>query len=274
MTTLSIDTTGASAGAARPWPVSIVGAGAGDISALTLGAADVLASADVVLVDDLVDDSILKLIPEQAEVVPVGKRGGQPSTSQTVIIDRLIEEARNHRRVVRLKGGDPFLYGRGAEEAEALTATGLEVAIYPGVTAAFAAASSTGIPLTYRGVASHVSFITATLADGSLHPVKGLAGPGRTLVVYMGRHAADRLAESLDSDGVSPQLPIAVVVDAGRTAQRLEIATVGTLPEAVAAIGGQGPLLTIIGDVVAKRVACVSAPARKAGASAAYFAHG
>lgn len=267
------ETIGASS-TAHPWPVCIVGAGAGDVSALTLGAADVLASADVVLVDDLVDDSVLRLISESAEIVSVGKRGARPSTPQAAIIDRMIVEARNHRRVVRLKGGDPFLYGRGAEEAEALTATGLEVAIYPGLTAAFAAASSTGIPLTYRNVASHVSFITATLADGSLHPVAGLAGPGRTLVVYMGRLFAGRLAQALAADGVSPDLPAAVVVDAGRPAQRLKIATVATLADAVVAIGGSGPLLSIIGEVVAKRVSCLPNGGRGIGAGAAHFAHG
>lgn len=251
----------------RPWPVSLVGAGAGDVTALTLGAADVLAAADVVFADDLVDASVLARIPAGVEVVAVGKRGGRPSFAQSDIVDRLIDAARQNRRVVRLKGGDPMLYGRGAEEAEALVAAGLEVAIYPGISAAFAAASATGIPLTYRNVASQVSFITAIRADGSQHPVDDLAGPGRTLVVYMGRFAARQIANALGTAGVPSWFPAAVIENAGRPDQTLVATTVEGLSAAVASLIGHGPVLLIVGEVVAKRVACTTV-------ASAHFAHG
>lgn len=255
---------------ARPWPVSLVGAGAGDASALTIGAADVLAMADVVFADDLVDPSVLARIPAAAEIVPVGKRGGRPSTPQGDIIDDLIAAARTRRRVVRLKGGDPMLYGRGAEEAEALRAAGLDVAIYPGVSAAFAAASATGIPLTYRNVAAQVSFITAVRADGSVHPVAGLAGPQKTLVVYMGRAAAARIAAALQADGVPSWFPAAAVENAGRADQNLAVTTVAALADSVAQLPGHGPVLLIVGEVVAKRVTTTTSY----GAGSAHFAHG
>jgi uroporphyrin-III C-methyltransferase len=255
-------------------PVAIVGAGAGDVSALTFGAAEEVERADVVFIDDLVDDSVRRRISPRAAVVDFVKRGGRVSASQQDITSQLIAAARDGQRVVRLKGGDPLLFGRGAEEAEALTAAGFEVVFYPGVSAAFMAASATGIPLTYRGVASQVSFVTAVLADGSLQSVDGLAGPGRTLVVYMGRGASAPLSAALLASGVDGALPVAVIENAGRSNQVVKIAAVGGLPDAVRALPGNGPVLLIVGDVVSKRVAPPSHPTNSESASDAHFAHG
>lgn len=255
--------------AARP-TLNIVGAGAGDAAILTLAAADAIAHADVIFVDDLVDATVVAQIPPTAEIRKVGKRGGRPSTPQEHIISELIAAARSGRRVVRLKGGDPMIYARGGEEAEALTAAGINVSIIPGISAAFASASATGIPLTYRNVATQVSFITATRADGSLHPVKGLAGPGRTLVIYMGKSVAAELADALLQDGVSPTLPVAVIENGGRHDQRLEVTSVAALGETVEAFDADGPVLMIVGDVVSKRV--VVAPIHSG--HNVHFAHG
>ncbi len=230
--------------------IHIVGAGAGDASHLTLAAAEAISNADVIFVDDLVDSSIQALIPEHVEIRKVGKRAGRLSATQDQIIAGLITSAKAGQRVVRLKGGDPFIFGRGGEEASALRATGLDVVITPGMTAALIAAASTEIPLTDRRCAQQVTFITGTDSGNDVPALKGLAGPGRTLVIYMGSRQARRISEQLQADRVPPNFPAAIVQDAGRPSQNLIITTVGQLAAAIARGDHSKPAIIIVGEVV------------------------
>jgi uroporphyrin-III C-methyltransferase/precorrin-2 dehydrogenase/sirohydrochlorin ferrochelatase len=226
--------------------VALVGAGAGDAGSLTLRALATLQAADVVFFDDLVDASILALIPGHVEQVFVGKRVGQPSTPQSSIHALMIAAAERGRRVVRLKGGDPFVFGRGAEEVDVLAAAGFATEVVPGLTAALVCAAATGIPLTDRRYAAQVTFVTATRADEALTPLRGLAGAGRTLVIYMGSRRTADIGAALIADGVSTELPVALIENGGRPAQQLTRATVGSM----ARLAGPGPALLIVGDVV------------------------
>jgi len=253
----------------RRTTVYIVGAGAGDASHLTFAAIEAISNADVIFVDDLVDSSILAFIPERVDVCKVGKRAGRPSATQDQIIAGLIASAHAGQRVVRLKGGDPFIFGRGGEEASALRASGLDVVIIPGVTAALIAAASTGIPLTDRRYAQQVTFITGTDSGNEVPELKGLAGPGRTLVIYMGARQARRISEQLQFDSVSPDFPAAIVQDAGRPSQNLIVTTVGQLAAAAASAGNSKPAIIIVGEVVSL------CPANEAESyQEVHFAHG
>jgi uroporphyrin-III C-methyltransferase len=235
---------------AKVSPIYIVGAGAGDASHLTLAAAEAISSADVIFVDDLVDASIQALIPEHVEIRKVGKRAGRLSATQDQIIAGLIASAQAGQRVVRLKGGDPLIFGRGGEEASAVRASGLDVVIVPGVTAALIAAASTGIPLTDRRYAQQVTFITGTDSGNDVPTLKGLAGLGRTLVIYMGSRQARRISEQLQADSVPLSFPAAIVHDAGRPSQNLIVTTVGQLAAAIARGDHSKPALIIVGEVV------------------------
>ncbi|MBL8644573.1 MAG: uroporphyrinogen-III C-methyltransferase [Rhodospirillaceae bacterium] len=237
-----------------------MGAGAGDAGDLTLRALAAIQEADVVFYDDLVDASILDLIPKTARQVFVGKRAGKPSTDQQDIHALVTDAAAQGLRVVRLKGGDPFLFGRGSEEAEAFAAHGFASEVVPGLSAAFVCAAAVGIPLTDRRHAAQVTFITATRADGSLNALTGLAGAGRTLVIYMGARLTQRIAAALLDSGVTPDLPVAIIEHGGRAAQRVRQATVGALAGAAAVLRADGPALLIIGDVVRARVATARKP--------------
>ena len=228
----------------------IVGAGAGDASHLTFAAVEAISNADVIFVDDLVDPSILALIAEHVEIRKVGKRAGRPSTAQDQIIAELIASAHAGQRVVRLKGGDPFIFGRGGEEAAALRLSGIDVVVVPGMTAALIAAASTGIPLTDRRHAQQVTFITGTDSGNDVPALKGLAGRGRTLVIYMGSRQARRISEQLQLDRVTPNFPAAIVQDAGRPSQNLIVTTVGQLAAAVASADHSKPSIIIVGEVV------------------------
>jgi uroporphyrin-III C-methyltransferase/precorrin-2 dehydrogenase/sirohydrochlorin ferrochelatase len=239
-------------------PVLIVGAGAGDAGDLTLRALAAIQSADTVLYDDLVDASILALIPAHAERVFVGKRAGKPSTPQEEIHLRITAAVASGQRVVRLKGGDPFLFGRGSEEADVLAEAGYESEVIPGLSAAFVCAAASGIPLTDRRHAAQVTFITATRADGALADVRGLAGAGKTLVIYMGARLASRIGEALLADHVPADTPVAVIENGGRATQRVIETTVGALAEL--SVNATGPALLIIGDVVRARVATTRFP--------------
>ncbi|MDX2145508.1 MAG: uroporphyrinogen-III C-methyltransferase [Rhodospirillaceae bacterium] len=258
----------AAASAALP-PVHLVGAGAGDAGHLTLAARDVLARADVVFVDDLVDRTVLDLIPRRVEIHYVGKRAGQPSAQQADIQAQLIAAAQSGRRVARLKGGDPFIFGRGGEEADALRAAGLEVAVLPGLTAALVAAAATGIALTDRRHATQVTFITATESDGATPGLAGLAGKGRTLVIYMGGAQGAEIARQLLSNPVTARLPIAVVQDAGRTTQDTIFTTAETLARDLARRDLAKPTLIIVGDVVTPALRRQAQPFQEV-----HFAHG
>ncbi|MBL8628207.1 MAG: uroporphyrinogen-III C-methyltransferase [Rhodospirillaceae bacterium] len=246
-------------GLSAPQPVLIVGAGAGDAGDLTLRALAAIQSADVIFYDDLVDASILGLIPARTERVFVGKRAGQPSTPQNEIHALVTKAASTGERVVRLKGGDPFLFGRGSEEADVLAQSGFESEVVPGLSAAFVCAASTGIPLTDRRHAAQVTFITATRSNGELNDMRGLAGAGRTLVIYMGARLAPHIAQALQGDAVADETPVVIIANGGRITQRVTETTVGALASTTAA-ESSGPALLIIGDVVRARVATTRFP--------------
>jgi uroporphyrin-III C-methyltransferase len=246
--------------------VVLVGAGPGDPGLLTRKADAAIRAADIVFYDDLVSAEIMAEIPASTARVYVGKRHGAPSTEQADIIDAMVVAVRNGKRVVRLKGGDPMIFGRGGEEIEGLHAAGIDVIVVPGVTAALGAASSAGIPLTHRDHAAQVSIVTGTRRDGSLTDVTGLAGEGKTLVIYMAVKRAGDIVAALLADGVAGDLPIAIVERATRADERIFIATVDTLVETVAREGVETPALLIVGRVAAAR-SQVAAFSARAGAT-------
>ena len=242
--------------------VTLVGAGPGDPGLLTRKGYDAIVTADVVFFDALVSPEIVDLLPVHARCIYVGKPCKSVAISQDDIIDQLIAAAKPGLRVVRLKGGDPMVFGRAAEEILALREAGVEVDVVPGITSASGAAASTGISLKHRDYAAQVSFVTAARREGELADVKGLAGTGKTLVVYMGIARARALSEALQADGVDALLPIAIVENATRADERVIITTVADLPKAIAGNDVRSPALFIVGEVVCTYVpADVSADA-------------
>ena len=232
--------------------VALVGAGPGDPELLTLKAARALATADVVLHDDLVAQPILDSIHPGARVIAVGKRGGCASTPQAFIEQLMIREARAGRFVVRLKGGDPFVFGRGGEEALALRDAGIEVEIVPGITSGLAAPASVGIPVTHRNVAHGVALVTAHAAEDGAEPDwAALAASGLTLVVYMGVAKIAGLRDKLVTAGRAPETPVAIVANATRDDQRSLRTTLGAMAGDAARAGLGSPAIIVIGDVAA-----------------------
>jgi len=230
--------------------VTLVGAGPGDPGLLTRKAYDALLTADVVFFDELVSPEIIDLLPPHVRCIYVGKPCKSVAISQDDIVRQLILAAQAGLRVVRLKGGDPMVFGRAAEEIEDLRAAGIDVDVVPGITSASGAAASTRISLTHRDYAAQVSFVTAARREGALADVSGLAGKGKTLVVYMGIARAHALSEALQADGVDGDLLIAIVENATRADERVIITSVAALPEAVAVHNVRSPALFIVGDVV------------------------
>lgn len=210
--------------------VWIVGAGPGDPELLTLKAARLIAQAEVLLVDDLVDRRVLDHAQPEARIVEVGKRGGCPSTPQAFIERLMVHEALAGRRVVRLKGGDPMVFGRAGEELDALRAAGLSVEVVPGISAALGAASSLQVSLTDRRVSSGVVFVTGHAKPGGQEPPwEALARSGLTLVVYMGLQRAAAVAQALLSAGRCAHTPAAVVLDATLPTERHRVTTLEAL---------------------------------------------
>ncbi|MQX38037.1 siroheme synthase CysG [Roseospira navarrensis] len=230
--------------------VHLVGAGPGDPELLTLKAQRVLQAADVIFHDSLVDPRVLDLARRDATRVPVGKRRGAPGVGQAAIHDRMVAAASDGQRVVRLKGGDPFVFGRGGEEVAALEAAGIDVHVVPGITAALGCAAAAGIPLTHRDHASAVTLLTGQVQDGDaeVDPAT-LAGGDRTLVVYMGRAGASTLARRLIAAGVPAGRPVAMIENGTRPDQTIRTGTLAALPLLARQVGG-GPVLIVIGDVV------------------------
>ncbi len=233
----------------RPGKVYLVGAGPGDPELLTLKAVRVLGEADVVLVDDLVNRAILVHIREGARVVKVGKRGGCKSTPQAFIERLLIAEAKAGHKVVRLKGGDPFIFGRGGEEAEALRHAGIECVVVNGITSGLAAATSAGVPLTHRGCAQGVVFVTAHAASDTEPDWAALARSGMTLVVYMGITRCAALQRSLISSGLARTTPVLVVQDATLPRERQVRTTLERLAQDVIDHQVESPSIMVIGEV-------------------------
>ena len=236
--------------ASRKGKVFLVGAGPGDPELLTLKAVRAIAQADVILVDDLVNPAVLEHARHDARIVNVGKRGGCKSTAQSFIERLLVSEATAGHMVVRLKGGDPFMFGRGGEEVAALTAAGIDYQVLNGISAGLAAPTSIGIPLTHRDLCHGVAFITGhTQADGSL-PWQPLIAAGLTLVIYMGIANLPGIVAELRACGTRATMPIAVIQDATLPSQRQLICTLDTVVEQVARQQLASPSIIVIGEVV------------------------
>ena len=228
--------------------VYLVGAGPGAADLITVRGARLLGQADVVLYDALVTPEMLALC-RQAELISVGKRSGQRSTAQNHINQQLVECAGKFKHVVRLKGGDPMLFGRADEELRALEAAGIEVEVVPGITTAVAAAAATKQPLTKRGVARSVAFFTSSTApDQPDHPALPETD---TLVQYMGGREAAATAERLLAEGRRPDLPVVVVENCSRADERILRLTLSDLARGLEP--GHGPVLVMLGEALAKR---------------------
>ena len=232
----------------------LVGTGPGDPGLLTVRALQLMQRADVVLYDRLISDDILRLVGANALMVYVGKEKGLHTRPQEEIEALLAEFAAEGGTVVRLKGGDPFIYGRGGEEAEHLEAQGVRVRCVPGITAASGIAAELGIPLTHRGVADSVRFTTGHLRDGLVLPedvAARAAAEKTTLVVYMGLSALPTLVEGLEAHGLGAGTPAAAVERGTTLEQRVVLGELGELQARVGAAGLESPTLIMIGDVVA-----------------------
>lgn len=237
----------------RGW-VSLVGAGPGDPELLTLKAFRALQQADVVYYDNLVSEEVLRLCRRDAERVYVGKRGELAGRPQSEINQLLIESAQQGLRVVRLKGGDPFIFGRGGEEIETLSEHGVGFEVVPGITAALGCAAYAGIPLTHRNYADSVRFVTGQLKDDEINiDWPELARSNQTLVVYMGLVALRRLVDELLTHGADPTTPAALVSRGTLKDQIVVVAPLSSLAEKVEKANPPGPTTTIIGHVVSLR---------------------
>jgi uroporphyrin-III C-methyltransferase len=238
----------------EPGTVWLVGAGPGDPGLLTLHAARALAEADVVLHDALVSPEILALAP-QARLEPVGKRAGGRRTPQLRINERMIRLAREMNRVVRLKGGDPLVFGRGGEEALALAAAGIRFRIVPGISAGIGATASAGIPLTHRGLAHSVAFVTGHDAGGELPDFDwpALARGADVLVLYMALRQIGAIAARLRAAGRDAAESVAFITEATMPRQRVVITTLAEADRTAATIAAHAPTLIVIGPVVALR---------------------
>lgn len=235
--------------------VWLVGAGPGDPELLTRKAERLIRAADVIFHDALVSADVLALARPDTRLEGVGKRSGCHSKAQVDINDLLVEAARQGLRVVRLKGGDPSIFGRSAEEMDHLAVHGVPVRVCPGVTTASAAAAGALASLTLRGAARGVTFVTAHLRAGE--PLKldwqTLALPHATLGIYMGRAAAGEIARQLIEAGRDPETPVMVAVNVSRPDERLIRGKLAALPFLVAAISEDDPTLLLIGEAVAPR---------------------
>ena len=232
--------------------VYLVGAGPGDPDLLTLRAARLIGAAPLIVHDGLVDPAILALARPDARLVSVAKQRSKHTLPQGEINALLVREARAGRDVVRLKGGDPFIFGRGGEEMEDCHAAGVPVQIIPGISAANGAAAAARIALTHRDSASIVSFVAGQCKGLKDQDWAGLAGPGRTLVIYMGVKTAPQIAEKLMEDGLSPTMPVAVIENAARPEMRVLREILAALPDLVEREEVISPALIVIGDVTAR----------------------
>lgn len=244
--------------------VTLVGAGPGDPDLLTLKAVKAIEAATVLLVDDLVSDAIVAFAPAGARIVYVGKRGGCKSTPQAFIEKLMVMAAREGENVVRLKGGDPFIFGRGGEEMEHLRAAGVRVEVVNGITAGLAAVTSLGVPLTHREHAHGVVFVTGHAKPGSDGTDwRALAATARdarlTLVIYMGVSGAQRIQAELQH-GLPAHTPVAVIQRASLPDQRHAVTTLGRLHATIAAEALASPSVIVVGDVVSGMAAVAVTP--------------
>jgi uroporphyrin-III C-methyltransferase len=230
--------------------VYLVGAGPGDPELLTLKAVRALARADVVMIDDLVDRRVLEYAPA-ARVIEVGKRGGCKSTPQEFIERLMVRLAKRGNIVARVKGGDPFVFGRGGEEALTLARTGITCEVIPGITAGIGVPAALGIPVTHRGMARGVTFVTGHTREGSTPDWAALAHCGTTLVIYMGMQRLGAITAALRAAGMSGAMPAAAIQHGTMDTQRHVIATLATLADATRRAALGSPALIVIGEVVA-----------------------
>lgn len=257
-----------------PGRVFLVGAGPGDPELMTLKAVRLLQSADVVVHDRLVSDGIMAMIPSGVRLIDVGKMAGHHKLAQDKINALLVELALAGHRVVRLKGGDPLIFGRGSEEAAALRAAGVAVDYVPGITAAQGAAAVTGVPLTHRGLATGVRYVTGHRAkDASLDlDWASLASEDTTLVVYMGAANIAEIAFQLMRHGLPAGLPVLAVAGATTPQEERILSTLGSIAADVATRAPEPPVLFVIGRVVAlyPEIALADALACEGAGMAAY----
>jgi uroporphyrin-III C-methyltransferase len=246
--------------------VWIVGAGPGDPELLTLKAVRAIGEADVVLYDDLVNPAVLEHARPAARRIHVGKRGGCRSTPQAFIERLMVRLANRGALVARVKGGDPFVFGRGGEEVLALRAAGVDVEVVSGVTAGIAAPASIGIPVTHRSVARGVAFVTGHTREGIAPDWSILARSGLTLVVYMGVATLGDIVAGLVAGGMSPDVPAAVIQDGTLAHAKRITTTLGHLERDVAQAGLASPAIIVIGEVCRQAEATASLLATRAAA--------
>lgn len=246
-----------------PGKVWLVGAGPGDPDLLTLRAARLLMQAKVVVHDGLVEPAILAMAPKGARFVSVAKSRARHTLQQHEINALLVREALAGHDVIRLKGGDPFVFGRGGEEAEACRAAGVPVEVVPGISAAMGAAAAAQIPLTHRDASSVVSFVAGQCKGLTEQDWSGLAGKGRTLVIYMGVATAEQIADKLIADGLAPDMPLAVIENATRPTMRVLRGPIAGLADLVARERVKSPALIVIGEVAARDETQLRALARE-----------
>ena len=240
--------------------VTLVGAGPGDPELLTLKAARLIGEADLIVHDGLVDARILNL--SEAPRISVAKQRSRHTLAQHAINLLLVEEALAGRHVVRLKGGDPFVFGRGGEEVEACRAAGVPVEVVPGISAALGCAAEAMLPLTHREASSAVSFVAGQCKGLSDQDWSGLAGQGRTLVIYMGVATGPDIAEKLIADGVSPAMPVAVLENGTRPGTRGLRTLLADLGGLIERENVKSPAVIVVGEVV-ERSDCLNALATR-----------
>ena len=240
---------------AAPSTVYLVGAGPGDPDLLTLRAARLIGDAQVIVHDGLVSPAILAMALPHAELISVAKQRSRHSLPQDGINALLIDLALSGRKVVRLKGGDPFIFGRGGEEMEACRAAGVPVEVVPGISAAIGCAAQAQLPLTHRDSASAVTFVAGQCKGLTDQDWSGLAGHGRTLVIYMGVATAADIADKLIADGVSPAIPVAVLENGTRADMRTLRTLLADLGDMVLREKVISPALIVVGDVAAYALA-------------------
>lgn len=251
--------------------VQLVGAGPGAADLMTLRAAEAVRNAEALLYDALVSDEVLALAPERCLRICVGKRAGRPSMRQDTINRLMLRVARRGLRVVRLKGGDPSVFGRSGEERDFLEAHGVDVEVVPGVNAASAAAAQFGFPLTHRGEARRLVLATGRTLDGrTVGDWREAVDPETTACLYMASHSAHEIANHLIAEGRAATTPALAVENAGRSEARLVACDLGSLGAAVEAVDFDGPVLLVVGAVAARarKIGAVDFEALKASAHA------